>query len=230
MLDALLVLLSAHFIADFLLQPTWLLKEKNRLAGQLLHAMIVGWLSWFLLQQSGSWKLPLLLTAAHFLVDRLKRRFTDGWKLFCWDQVVHLALTFLLLQFALKHGWMTPFVGCGLSGMIGVAGFAVAVQGAGFLIERVVHQLQEENALADKIRGLKNGGKLIGLLERALIFLLIMTGQSMGIGFLMAAKSILRFSETKDDQQLAEYVLIGTLLSFGLAIVAATLTKMALAL
>ena len=64
---------------------------------------------------------------------------------------------------------------------------------------------------------LPNGGRLIGQLERALIFLLVFIGQAGAIGFLVAAKSILRFEEAR-KQKHAEYVLIGTLLSFSLAI------------
>jgi hypothetical protein len=41
----------------------------------------------------------------------------------------------------------------------------------------------------------------------------------------VAAKSILRFSETKADQRIAEYVLIGTLSSFAIAIAIALLTQ-----
>jgi len=47
---------------------------------------------------------------------------------------------------------------------------------------------------------------------------LILTGQSQGIGFLIAAKSVLRFSDTKDDRRTSEYVIIGTLASVGWAI------------
>lgn len=65
--------------------------------------------------------------------------------------------------------------------------------------------------------GLPNGGKLIGVLERGLIFLLVMVGHPVGIGFLIAAKSILRF-DSGSDQKFAEYVIIGTLASFGWAI------------
>lgn len=43
-----------------------------------------------------------------------------------------------------------------------------------------------------------------------------MLGEYEAIGFLIAAKSILRFKET--DTARTEYVLIGTLLSFGVAI------------
>jgi sterol desaturase/sphingolipid hydroxylase (fatty acid hydroxylase superfamily) len=101
-----------------------------------------------------------------------------------------------------------------------LAGFLLAVFGSGILVAWVMGRIVEENGL--ELNGLKNGGRLIGRLERALIFLLLMIGQPGGIGFLVAAKSVLRFEEAK-KQPLAEYVLIGTLLSFSLAIAVSAL-------
>lgn len=71
--------------------------------------------------------------------------------------------------------------------------------------------------------GLKDAGKYIGMLERLFVFLFVITNFWEGIGFLLAAKSIFRFGDLKDnnDVKLTEYILIGTLLSFGLAIVIA---------
>ena len=57
---------------------------------------------------------------------------------------------------------------------------------------------------------------------------LILTGQAAGIGFLIAAKSVLRFSDTKDDRKISEYVIIGTLASVAWAIFAAGLTQIQL--
>lgn len=59
---------------------------------------------------------------------------------------------------------------------------------------------------------------MIGLLERGLIFALILLGQPGGVGLLIAAKSILRFGAVKDDRALSEYVIIGTLASFAWAL------------
>ena len=70
--------------------------------------------------------------------------------------------------------------------------------------------------------GLPNGGRAIGHLERGLIFLLILSDLAAGIGFLIAAKSVLRFGSVGDDRALSEYVIIGTLASFGWAIVTST--------
>jgi hypothetical protein len=68
--------------------------------------------------------------------------------------------------------------------------------------------------------GLNNAGKYIGILERIFIFTFVIMGKWEGIGFLLAAKSIFRFGDLKEskDRKLTEYILIGTLLSFGIAI------------
>ena len=73
---------------------------------------------------------------------------------------------------------------------------------------------------------LQNAGKWIGILERLMIFGFILLGKWEGIGFLLAAKSVFRFGDLKDarDMKLTEYVLIGTLLSFGMAMLLGALT------
>ncbi|WP_432714765.1 DUF3307 domain-containing protein [Pedobacter sp.] len=69
---------------------------------------------------------------------------------------------------------------------------------------------QEEQGL-----GLDSAGKWIGICERLLIFTFVLMHQYTAIGFLMTAKSILRFSEKETNTQLkTEYVLVGTLVSF----------------
>jgi hypothetical protein len=66
---------------------------------------------------------------------------------------------------------------------------------------------------------LENAGKYIGILERLLVFLFVMIDHWEAIGFLLAAKSVFRFGDLREskDRKLTEYVLIGTLLSFGIA-------------
>jgi hypothetical protein len=68
--------------------------------------------------------------------------------------------------------------------------------------------------------GIKDAGRYIGMLERLFIFAFIITSFWEGIGFLLAAKSIFRFGDLKEHKEikLTEYILIGTLLSFGIAI------------
>ncbi len=62
-----------------------------------------------------------------------------------------------------------------------------------------------------------HSGELIGWLERGLILLFVVLSQYEAIGFLVAAKSILRFGEASKDEK-SEYVLTGTLLSLAIAV------------
>ena len=57
-----------------------------------------------------------------------------------------------------------------------------------------------------------NAGRMIGILERILIFFFVIIGQFAAVGFVIAAKGVVRYKEL-EDRNFAEYVLIGTLLS-----------------
>ena len=62
-------------------------------------------------------------------------------------------------------------------------------------------------------------GEVIGLLERYLVLLLVAGGALTGAAFVIAAKSAARFPQFKKPE-FAEYFLIGTLCSVGLAVAA----------
>jgi len=65
-----------------------------------------------------------------------------------------------------------------------------------------------------------NTGRIIGIVERILIYYLVLNGQFAAIGLVLAAKSFARYKEM-DKREFAEYVLIGTLISTVLAIISA---------
>ena len=69
---------------------------------------------------------------------------------------------------------------------------------------------------------LQEAGKIIGIIERLFVFAFVVLNHWEAIGFLLAAKSIFRFGDLKESRErmLTEYVLIGTLISFGVAILA----------
>ncbi len=76
---------------------------------------------------------------------------------------------------------------------------------------------------AESCQSIKNAGALIGNLERILTMVFVLIGQYEAVGFIVAAKSLLRFKET--DTAKTEYVLAGTLLSFGIATILGLLVK-----
>lgn len=82
------------------------------------------------------------------------------------------------------------------------------------LVAPLLNQINSQEQLP--VRGLNNGGVWIGSLERILIFIMLLMNIPTAVGFLIAAKSILRFGELKESQNRmeAEYIIIGTFLSF----------------
>ncbi len=70
-------------------------------------------------------------------------------------------------------------------------------------------------------------GKIIGIVERLLIYYFVLTSSLSAIGFVLAAKGFTRFREL-DDRNFAEYVLIGTLLSASGAILVGMAARSAL--
>lgn len=65
-------------------------------------------------------------------------------------------------------------------------------------------------------------GRIIGVLERWLILPIVVYSDNLSVlGFIVAAKGLVRFSKFKDDARFAEYVLVGTLLSVLAAVIVA---------
>lgn len=223
MTETFAALLIAHVLADFLFQTTWIAERKQaRHAGAtLLHIAIVLALS---IAALGTWHPALAaLAAAHLVID-LAKTFAPKDRLwpFLADQGAHLA-TIVAAALFMPTLWATGLwaaQGWAPGAMAALAGLIVATRAGGFAVGLLIKPYYAH----DLPQGLINGGALIGVLERGLIFLFVMVGQPAGIGFLVAAKSVLRFESTARDQRASEYVIIGTLASFGWAMAAAWAT------
>ena len=214
------VLVCAHILGDFLFQTKKMAQNKNRLSVLFLHSAIHGILVYFLVGQLQLWPLALLVFVVHAVVDFVKQKNQETLKVFLIDQAVHIGFLWVF-AFNFFRNEMVVRTDTFYSGLVLVSGFVAVVFGSGIVVEKVAKGLVEKDKL--EVGGLDGGGRLIGQLERALIFLFVLIGQPAGIGFLVAAKSILRFKES-ENQKLAEYVLIGTLLSFGLAMALSVVT------
>jgi hypothetical protein len=98
------------------------------------------------------------------------------------------------------------------------------VFGGGVLVQKVTQSfLQVMHSDLTRLKpGLPNAGKYIGWVERVLILTFIVGGYEQGVGFLLAAKAVVRYPEIKEDTHghFAEYFLVGTLTSVGLALAA----------
>ena len=216
MIETFAALLLAHVVADFLLQTNWMVETKRRPGTLLLHALLVAATAYAALGRIDIWE-PLALVAAHILIDIVKTFALPArlWS-FMTDQAAHLATLIALAVLApgLFDGGLWADLEWMPSAMVLVAGLILAAPAGGYAIALLVKPLE-----SDAPKGLPDGGRLIGLLERGMIFVLILVGQPAGIGFLIAAKSVLRFESAK-SLNASEYVIIGTLASFGWAMIA----------
>ena len=209
-------LLFAHVLADFVFQPGVMVRHKRHPGMLLLHgAIVLGTAQ----AATGHVAAPALLalTAAHVTIDAVKTWGNfDRIGGFFGDQAAHLASLAVVALCAptlwdtgVYHGfdWLLPL-------MVLATGLIAAVTAGQYAVGLLMRPL----GARVRNNGLRDGGRLIGMLERGLIFLLIGLGQPLGVGFLVGAKSILRFGTATRDQRTAEYVIIGTLASFGWAI------------
>lgn len=223
-ISLMLRLIIAHLLADFVLQRKSWIKErwlKNWKAKTLyLHVIIVGTLTYLLSGYYQNFWIPLGLMLTHFITDVLKSYTGNQLKYFLLDQLVHFA--FIILAWYL---YLMPeinlienfrFVFENEKNLAILAAYIFIVWPSGFLIAKMTENWQEQ------IRkdGLEDAGRWIGMLERILILTFVLINQFSGIGFLIAAKSILRFSDIKnvENRKDAEYILLGTMMSFILAI------------
>ncbi|MDD3925251.1 MAG: hypothetical protein PHT33_01180 [bacterium] len=105
-----------------------------------------------------------------------------------------------------------------------LTGLLLATSEANLLVRYIFGTLDMVPGTKDKARKIDRheykAGRIIGVLERFLVYIFVLRGQFAAIGFIMAAKGFTRFKEL-DSRPFAEYVLIGTLLSVSLALLAA---------
>lgn len=218
MLETATALLLAHAATDFLFKTNGLPASRPPAATLILHAVIVLVASQAALGRVDAWE-PLAIAAAYLAINTVTAFAMPArlWA-FLLDQAAHV--TTLLAVAFLSPGLFAGGLWAGLDGLPAVmalgAGGIIATAAGGQAVALLVDPW-DKSMLPE---GLPNGGRLIGLLERGIIYLLIIVGQPAGIGFLIAAKSVLRFETASKDQRAGEYVIVGTLASFGWAMVA----------
>ena len=213
MTSTLAALLLAHVVADFLLQTNAMVANKRHPGVLLLHAAVVLVTAQIALGRVDAWE-PLALAAAHIVIDTVKvYALPDRLASFLADQAAHVVTLVVVAFYApgLYAGGLWADATWLPAAMTLTAGFIVATVAGGHAVAYLVAQWSDH--MPD---GLPNAGRLIGLMERGIIFLLIFAGQPGGIGFLIAAKSVLRF-DTARENHVSEYVIVGTLASFGWA-------------
>jgi hypothetical protein len=225
----LLQLLLAHILNDFVLQPSRWIEHKRRYKGTsyilVIHSLLAGILSLLFLQSLEWWHAALFISITHYLIDWWKLlQEKDNLKYFLLDQFFHLIVIYIVWLFITKgFDRVIP----GIVELINspavlavISGYLIVIFPAGFLIGKATSRWQKEIESSYQTNSLASAGRYIGIFERILVLTFILTGNFAAIGFLIAAKSILRFNEKSETgaRKQTEYVLIGTLMSFSITI------------
>lgn len=232
-----LQLFIAHILTDFVLQPnSWIShKRQHRIKSVylLLHALIAGLLSYLFLQQWELWWVPLIISVTHFFIDLWKLNTNkDNLAYFLWDQFFHLVVIILVCLYLVESfGEIGPFLGIianSPSILAVIMGYLTVIFPVGFLVGKATERWRDDlEKYEDEENSLKSAGRYIGIFERILVLTFILVGNFSAIGFLIAAKSILRFNDKSmlGSRKQTEYVLIGTLMSFTISILIGILIR-----
>lgn len=230
LLIILIKLIAAHLVGDFIFQPDKMCKNKVssnnavRFTWVCFHSFIQAAFTYLFLADWSNWQIPLIVGCTHFLIDALKSFSPDkGFVTFIGDQIAHfLALFLIWWLFYVIGDFNAPANQYILSFKTWVIFTCfVAILSPTAIFIKLFLSYERWTPEDIEYKGLPNAGKWIGYLERILILIFIYTGNIEGIGFLLAAKSIFRFGELNKsrDLKITEYVLIGTFLSFTIAII-----------
>ena len=223
-------LLLAHLLGDFLLQPTsWVLDKENRKHKSIylyIHTLLHFILAWILIGISDFVWFAVVLAVTHGGIDFLKLHFQKNKTKRNWfviDQLLHLIVIMTITLFYTNK--RIDFTAFDNQFWIIATGILLLTKPTSILIKNIISIWTPENKTSDD--SLSNAGNYIGILERLFVFYFVITAHFEAIGFLLAAKSIFRFGDLKEakDRKLTEYVLIGTLLSFGIALLTGILVK-----
>lgn len=233
-----LKLLLSHLLADFVLQPIKWVNDRNEKKYKsfflYLHGLLAGILAGLF---SASWVVMLAVGVTHTLIDLWKSYQTNKLIYFYIDQLLHL-MVLGLCWVHLSNSVQTTTLSeireiINNKSILAIStGYVFVIWVARIVIAKSIKVWYDK--IADTLGGdtLNKAGMWIGICERVITFTLVLVNEYEAIGLLIAAKSIIRFrekSETSTTNELlrsqTEYVLIGTLLSFGLAILAGIVVK-----
>ena len=227
-------LILAHLLGDFILQPnSWVAdkeKKKGRSIYLYLHVLIHIALTMLFLWDFNLWWVALIVGVSHLLIDVTKLSFQTAKTKRIWffiDQIAHILVIVALSLFYFPYFKLEDFFNDDSLKIVTAIVFLTVP--SSIFIKTIISIWTPITIDHSKIQteSLVNAGKYIGILERLLVFVFILVNHWEGVGFMIAAKSVFRFSDLAEAKQrkLTEYVLIGTLLSFGIAVLVGILIK-----
>jgi hypothetical protein len=218
-------LIAAHFLSDFFFQPKSWVDDRNRRHYSswflYLHG-VVTFLAILLLCGTSLWFVAFIIGIAHIAIDGGKSYLPNNTSWFLVDQTLHILIIFLswiiFSSISFDLNVITGFLN-NTGGWIIFTGLVIVTFPSGKLIELITAKWRDElEGQGNNGMTLSKAGMWIGILERTIVFVLVLIGKYEVIGLLLTAKTLLRFNEKRRPEAKTEYLLIGTLISMVFAI------------
>lgn len=206
-----------------------------------LHTIIIGLLSFIAVWDIKAWWIVLLIMLSYLIIDWLKSALQikyDIYKLDCSeglkkgsnnrynlyffvaDQFMHILVIVGIACYWYNMNrewsqfqWLQTAIYSHPIWVYTSVAFLLILRPVNILILQMLESCKLGDDDCSDNQGYFHAGALIGYTERSLILIFVILSQYEAIGFLIAAKSILRFSEASSGNVKSEYVLSGTLLS-----------------
>ena len=199
-------------------------KNNNKLKSSklYLHTLLHGVLVLIVLWDFQYWLIALIIMLTHGVIDTIKiytQKEATQTRWFIIDQLLHIIsivvvwIIFIRPDLDVKFWFNNDYLWIFITALL----FITYVSN---IIIQVLLSNWSKAINTNSDESLSKAGKYIGMLERLFVFIFILTSHWEAIGFLLAAKSVFRFGDLKEskDRKLTEYILIGTFLSFGIAL------------
>ena len=226
-------LLCAHFCSDFVLQTDKIYKGKSiegykGILYHVLHSLIHAVITYLFVADWTNWMIPLAIFVTHFFIDFVKYKYCKpGVGTFLTDQAAHILIILILwiTMYGLDSNLYERFTSMdAMTVWTVITAYLLVLQPSSILLGLFLKQWTPESGQS---YSLPKAGQWIGYLERVLILTFIFINSLEGVGFLLAAKSVFRFGELNKAKEIktTEYVLIGTMSSFAVAILVGVATR-----
>lgn len=200
MIVLVITFLLAHLLGDFVLQPASWVAHKNtyKVASKFLyiHVLVHALLLVVLLKfDTQYWVGILTICLGHYGIDILKiytQKQEASPKAFIVDQLAHLVLI-IGVAYAYYPTSDIWFLFKSEKWLLSITSLILVSQVGAIVIRVLMSSWKLEEDSANE--SLKNAGMYIGIVERLMIFGFVVFDQWAAIGWLIAAKSIFRFSD-----------------------------------
>lgn len=210
------VLFCCHLVGDFYLQADALARHKEKkVTAVLIHSLLyvipfLPLLAFLDVSFVEAGLLVLAIGITHFVVDSITRKYCT-FTSFLIDQGLHLAV---LLGMAFLFPLQIQLSGA----VVGIV-FALLLifKPSSVIVSRVLASLA--SSTTEVKQDAVHAGYKIGYLERLIILLLCLFGAISTCALVIAAKTLVRYSEFSNDNAFREVFLVGTLMSITLALI-----------